>query len=680
MALIGSVAINCQARTAELAKGFGKASAMTKSWSASASKDFSAGYQSIAKGFSQVGDAASSIGHLVRDSLKAFNPFVNLGKAWASYLIPELTGPIRESFAFVLGGVGSYVAKATGPARSAFANFANATGKALQETYGKIGGKVGAGLKSWFGQSNLGPIAVQFARLGSGLGSIARGLGSFAAGLGKIAWGAASSGASALTSALTSASRSILSVGTGLAKIAAIGGVVGTILGVKAAGAAAHLTETFNKTNQVFGKDGAGVVATAEKMNAAFGVSRKEFLDGASAIGGMLQGMGYAQKDAAGLSSSLARLAADAAAFRDVPLDVALQKIRSGLSGEAEPLKEWGVLIDEASVKNEALRMGIIKQGQDLSQAGKVQARLSLITKGLGKDSGALTRESTGTAAQMAEVWGRLQTLWEQIGASIAPALGVALQGVNQAIVAAGLAWEDGKAAVLGWFGVTNESLGQANGGVGILQASIGWLADAWSVVKGATAGFFSYFESGISAISGWLSSIFGALEKIGAGDWATSARKALDDYSAAAKTVSDDLWKSSQEAFGSTGKGSAAVDDYFARAAQKIEAAKAELAKTNGVNAAVKPTAAAAEADDKKKKKGKGEQFAGAFSAGSKEAANVVLKSRYGSGGDDAAKAAKATAANTKAAADATIDLGRKFGDWLTKQATAAAAQLVSL
>ncbi|WP_165068261.1 hypothetical protein [Paludisphaera rhizosphaerae] len=526
------------------------------------------------------------------------------------------------------------------------------------------------------GTGNLGPLAIQLTRVGSGAGQAG-------GGLARIGWGVAKVGASKLQT-------SLVSVGSSLAKVGAAAVVAGGILGVKAAGEAAHLTETYNKTNQVFGESGAGVIATAENMNKAFGVSRKEFLDGASALGGMLQGMGYAQTDAATLSTSLSQLAADAAAFRDVPLDQALQKIRSGLSGEAEPLKEWGILIDEASVENEALTLGLVKQGEALDNAAKVQARMSLIQKGLAKDSGALNRESTGTAAQMAELWGRLETLWETLGSTVAPALGLGLQAVNTALLAGSLAWQDlttwissTMAEALGGLDVAGVATSAWNGAVGLVTKS-------WYALKGAALEVFSYIQSGVGKVASGLASVLEAMARIGAGQWARTAAGNLREFASQAEQISKGSAAKAQEAFSAMFSPSGKAEEgYLARARKEIEEAKAKLEAQRTAPLAVagpqrqqeqKTAEKAAEKAVEDKPKEDRDRFAGAYAAGSKEAADIVLKSRYGVGKDDSAKAAKATADNTGKMVAAQVDLGRKFGEWLTKQSAAVVVEVVNL
>lgn len=545
-------------------------------------------------------------------------------------------------FAGVAGAVGPSLSKAGAAVGSKFASAMGKTGSVLGPVVGKIA-----------------PFAVALGTVGGGFARASLGAARFGGSLAKIAAGSALSAVGRLGSLLPSIGSAFLNVGAAALKFAAVGGTIAAVLGVKAASAAAHLSETINTNKQVFGNASNAIVKDAERMNAAFGTSRKEYIEGANALGGQLQGVGYGSKDAAALSNQLLKLAADATASRD-PLGgfaESLGKIRSGLSGEMEPLKAWGLDLSEAAVKAEALRMGIVKQASDLDNAGKVQARMSIITKGLAADQGALLRESTGPAAQMNEFWGRLSTLWETVGGSIAPALGVALEGVNTAIVAAGLAWESSRDAVTTWASSTLEGLGFANDGVGILQKTIGFLADAWGVVKGATAGVFSYMEAGLAKLSGWVAKLFEGLAALGAGDWASNLQTAFESYSGEAAKLSEDLGKTMQDAFNPTSLASTSVDDFFEKARKKIEGAKLELAKP-ATEAIGKPTPQGTPKEEKAKPT---KLFGSAMLAGSSEAASTVLRSKYGAGKDGVAANTKRSAETLKTIAEyqkKTVDL----------------------
>jgi hypothetical protein len=207
----------------------------------------------------------------------------------------------------------------------------------------------------------------------------------------------------------------ILGLGTGLA----IGKVAGGI--GEAIGAASDLNEQVSKSKVVFGSASAGVEADAKKMGDAFGYPKAQFIEGASSIGLIAKASGLSQSAAADMGSSFAKLSADASSFFNVPVEEALMAIRSGLVGEAEPMRRFGVLLNEAAVKSEALRLGLSKAGAELTEGQKVQARASLITKGLTDAQGDLARTASGVANMARSAEGRWTNAMADIGTAIQP-------------------------------------------------------------------------------------------------------------------------------------------------------------------------------------------------------------------------------------------------------------------
>ncbi|OJW11210.1 MAG: hypothetical protein BGO49_11125 [Planctomycetales bacterium 71-10] len=493
-----------------------------------------------------------------------------------------------------------------------------------------------------------------------------------------IGWNVATSAASAFRATLGGIVSTAGSVAGALAKIGPLAGVVGVALGVKAAGMAAHLNETISKTEQVFGKSADGVVAQAERMNVAFGTARKEYLDGASALGGQLQGVGYAEKDAAALSMQLTNLAADAAAFRDVGFDESLRKIQAGLSGEAEPLKAWGILIDESTVKLQAQKMGLVKAGEEMGNAAKYQARLAIITQGLAKDSGALAREAKSPANQMAEFWGRLQTLGETVGASFAPAFGSALEVVNQGIATLTANWGAISEAVggfisgvgstlLSWAGSVADFFELGGGKIDYWRLALGTLADGWQVMGVA-------FQAVKTAVLGGMTAIFKGLSYIAQGfDWvyqkvtgkasdtASYLSRIGDKLGEASKGSAQQLadawakpWAHATDAPDKLGDALIGVKDKVLGAYDAAGAQIARMREEMSKPLAASVSAPVSEDPAKKDKKAKKQDpFAGAMKLGSAEAASVLLKSRFGSGKDAVAESSKQTAENTKVQID---------------------------
>ena len=159
--------------------------------------------------------------------------------------------------------------------------------------------------------------------------------------------------------------------------------------------------ETENVTGLAFG----AMKGEAEKWAASFaastGSSRFESVELVSDLGLIVKGMGFTEEASLGMSSRMVELAADMASAKNVPLDVALDKIRAGLIGESEPLRTMGVLLSEARVKQEAYSSGLAETGSELTNTQKVQARMNIILA----DSSAMHGDLINTQGSVANQW-----------------------------------------------------------------------------------------------------------------------------------------------------------------------------------------------------------------------------------------------------------------------------------
>lgn len=673
MALVGSIAISMVANTAPLARGLAASATMLKSWDAAAGKHFSSGAATAKKGFKQIAESSESLGLLLKDALgnvgQVMRPVAGIAGKFGKLIGENLAQPIGLAFRttgevygkMLFSPLARGAKAAAGPIVQAFKATGEVYGKALFGPLGKAAGKL-----------NLLPIGATLMDMGKGFGVAAAGAARMAAGLGSLGLDGAKKAVVSLGSALAGLGSRLLSAAKMAGVFAAAGAAIGVALAVKAASSAAHLNETISKTEAVFGKSADGVIKDAEAMSKAFGANQQTYLDAAAALGGQLKGAGYAEQDAAALSSQLVKLGADVAAFRDIGLDEAMTKIRAGLSGEAEPLKAFGIDITDAAVKAEAARMGLVKYGEELSGSAKVQARLSVITKGLADDSGALAREVQSPANQMAEFWGRVETLGQTIGQSFAPALGGALEYVNQFLVLLTDSWEGvstvvgeflsgAGATLMGWAGSVAEFFEIGSGQTDAWTVALGFLANAWQAVRIS-------FKVVVTAITAGLSGILKGLGWIGSGiDWITEkitgeslgvgayldrlAGKMATVAGESAQSVAEEWekpWASMTDApekLGDAMTGAAdRVKGAWSRAGRSVADARAELANAPRQQIG-KPTDTLPE---KEKKAGSSNPFAGAMKLGSAEAASAILRSRYGSQKDK-----DSTAANTKRSAD---------------------------
>jgi hypothetical protein len=118
---------------------------------------------------------------------------------------------------------------------------------------------------------------------------------------------------------------------------------------------ASNFEAEFEGVNQVF-KDAAGSVqAFAEAASQTAGLSATEALRASKTFGLFATGAGLGVDAAANFSTTMVQLAGDLGSFNDVPTADALAAIQSGLMGQAEPLRNFGVFLDDVRLKSALL-------------------------------------------------------------------------------------------------------------------------------------------------------------------------------------------------------------------------------------------------------------------------------------------------------------------------------------
>jgi hypothetical protein len=193
--------------------------------------------------------------------------------------------------------------------------------------------------------------------------------------------------------------------------------------GFKAAQAASDFNETVNKSNVIFGSAAASVQKFASTAASSLGQSKQAALDAAATFGVFGKAAGKTGEDLAGFSTQMVTLTSDLASFHNAnPADVALA-LGAALRGESEPIRKYGVLLNDAALKAEAMSMGIYNGKGALEQSAKVLAAQSLILKQTGDAQGDFGRTSDGLANQQRILKAKIQDATVAIGNAFIPVI-----------------------------------------------------------------------------------------------------------------------------------------------------------------------------------------------------------------------------------------------------------------
>jgi len=283
-----------------------------------------------------------------------------------------------------------------------------------------------------------------------------------------------------------------------------------------------NLQESISKVNVVFGTSSKLVFEFGKTSAVALGISEQAALEAAGTYGNLLQAFGLTKPMATEMSVSLVALAADLASFNNTSVDDAVLALRSGLSGETEPLKRYGVAINDVRLKQEAMALGLGKFTGTLPIAIKSQAAYSLIMKDSALAQGDFARTSDGVANRQKIVSAQFKDLSAQIGVALIPAYGALLDIVADRVLPALRAFSDGfkDGGLTGGINYFLAALGPA--GVKIIN----WLEKIGEamVIVSAAGGRFTAFAEGLLHLTGLTGEPRDALERFGRAFQTTTA------------------------------------------------------------------------------------------------------------------------------------------------------------
>ena len=310
----------------------------------------------------------------------------------------------------------------------------------------------------------------------------------------------AGSMASGIGKATRMASKSLLGLG---------GVFVGAALASKPlVEAAVDVQESLSKNTVVFGQAAEGVAAFADTAADALGMSRRQALEATGTFGTLAAAMKIPEAQAADMATTMTQLAADMASFNNASPEETLIALQSGLRGEAEPLRRFGVLLDAATMKQEALKQGLIdNEKMALTPSQKALAAYGLILEQTQIQQGDFERTSDGLANTQRRLSANFDDVKEKLGAILLPAFESAASWLE----ATGLPAMEDFVDEIGNLG-DNEFLQGVATNLGEL-----WTGISDGVGAVADSEVWDLLEDAFGDIPGWAGDALSALDEV---DW----------------------------------------------------------------------------------------------------------------------------------------------------------------
>ena len=185
--------------------------------------------------------------------------------------------------------------------------------------------------------------------------------------------------------------------------------------------AASDLAENLSKVNVIFGEGADEIENFAKTAATALGQSQNAVLQAAGTFGTFGAAAGLGGVELAKFSNDFTALASDLASFNNTSPEEAVNAIGSALRGEAEPLRKFGVLLNDATLKEAALSIGIYDGVGALTAQQKILAAQEVIYKQTNAAQGDFGRTSDGLANSQRILKAQLENLQIEIGKGLLP-------------------------------------------------------------------------------------------------------------------------------------------------------------------------------------------------------------------------------------------------------------------
>lgn len=195
---------------------------------------------------------------------------------------------------------------------------------------------------------------------------------------------------------------------------------------------ASDLNESVSKSKVVFGASAKEVEKFAAGAAKGLGQSKQEAIEAAGTLGNLFVSMKIGQPAAAKMSTQMVQLASDLASFNNSSPQEALDALRSGLVGETEPLRRFGINLSDAALRAEVMRLGLGKVGPTLTANQKAQASYSLILQQSKTAQGDFARTSDGLANQQRILAAQVKDASAAIGNVLLPVMITGTRAVTE--------------------------------------------------------------------------------------------------------------------------------------------------------------------------------------------------------------------------------------------------------
>lgn len=221
-------------------------------------------------------------------------------------------------------------------------------------------------------------------------------------------------------------------LGAKLKSLAAVAGI--GALAKSAIEFASDLTEVQNVVDVSFGDMSSSVDEWATGTLAQFGLNELSAKQFAGTMGAMLKSSGLAGDAVSDMAMKITEMSGDMASFYNLGAEEAFNKIRSGISGETEPLKQLGINMSVANLEAFALSQGLEKQYDQMTQAEQVTLRYNYLLQATADAQGDFARTQKSFSNQTKLLQENFKAFTGDLATLVLPILASGIELLNSGL------------------------------------------------------------------------------------------------------------------------------------------------------------------------------------------------------------------------------------------------------
>lgn len=280
-------------------------------------------------------------------------------------------------------------------------------------------------------QAALARLTKQLTALQSGIATLTNQLNNSGYGA-KYASTSLKSYSSAASTATISSTKLALAIGKVWAMFGGLRGairLIGSSLTLSS-----QLTEIQNVIDQTFGAYQGALQEFGKTSITEYGISELTAKQMAGRYQAMGVAMGISREQAAGMSLEITKLAADLASFYDRDVKEVGEALNATFTGMTRPMRQFGVDLTQATLKEFALANGMDADIASMTQAQKTMLRYQYILQATSAAQGDFQRTSQTWHNQVTMLKENFKALGMVIGSGLVQALKPFVQAMNAAL------------------------------------------------------------------------------------------------------------------------------------------------------------------------------------------------------------------------------------------------------